>query len=68
MRLHDLHERNIRRYSAAAKADVFGAMGSWNDSPPYMAREKGLSENYKLLSDELFIQIQKALLFAVNEF
>ncbi len=66
--LPDLPERNLRLYSAAAKADVFGAMGSWNDSPPYSAREKGLSEDYKLLSDELFIQIQKALLFAVNEF
>ncbi len=68
MRLPDLPERNLRLYSAAAKADVFGAMGSWNDSPPYSAHEKGLSDDYKRLSDELFIQIQRALLFAVNEF
>ncbi len=67
-RLPDLPERNLRMYSAAAKADVFGAMGSWNDSPPYSAHEKGLSDDYNRLSDELFIQIQKALLFAVNEF
>ncbi len=63
-----LPERNLRLYSAAAKADVFGAIGSWNDSPPYSAHEKGLSDDYKRLSDELFIQIQRALLYAVNEF
>lgn len=67
-KLPDLPERNLRLYSAAAKADVFGAMGSWNDSPPYYAHEKGLSDDYDRLSDELLIQIQKALLFAVNEF
>ncbi len=68
MRLPELPERNLRLYSAAAKADVFGAMGSWNDSPPYSAHEKGLSDDYKRLSDELFIQIQRALLYAMNEF
>lgn len=67
-RLPDLPEHNLRLYSAAAKADVFGAMGSWNDSAPYLAHNKGLSDDYNRLSDELFIQIQKALLFAVNEF
>ncbi len=65
--LPDLPERNLRLFSAAAKADVFGAMGSWNDSPPYSAHEKGLSDDYNRLSDELFIQIQRALLYAVNE-
>lgn len=66
--LPDLPERNLRLYCAAGKADVFGAMGSWNDSPPYCAYEKGLSEEYNRLSNELFIQIQKALCFAVNMF
>ncbi len=68
MRLPEIPERNLRLYSAAAKADVFGAMGSWNDSPPCSAHEKGLSDDYNRLSDELFIQIEMALLFAANEF
>lgn len=54
-------------FDAAFKADVFGAMGSWNDSPPYMAREKGLSEEYDTLSGELLTQIRLATLYAVNE-
>lgn len=65
--LPNLPERNLRLYCAAAKSDVFGAMGSWNDSPPYSAKEKGLADEYRRFSDELFIQIRKALLFAVNE-
>lgn len=64
----DIPEKNMRLAYAAAKSDVFGAMGSWNDSPPYSAAEKGLSDDYKQLSKELFAQIQKALLYAVNEF
>lgn len=66
--LPELPEKNLRLYSAAACAEVFGAMGSWNDSPAYSAREKGLSDDFNKLSNELFIQIEKALLFAVNEF
>lgn len=66
--LLNLPERNLRLYCAASKADVFGGMGSWNDSPPIYAAEKGLSEEYNRLSNELFIQIQKALIFAVNMF
>lgn len=53
--------------SAASKADVFGAMGSWNDEPPYMAHEKGMDEEYNTLSDELLTQIRLAILYAVNE-
>lgn len=52
---------------AASKADVFGAMGSWNDSPPYMAHNKGLDEEYDTLSDELLTQIRLATLYAINE-
>lgn len=66
--LPDLPEKNLRLYSAAAQADVFGAMGSWNDSPPWSAEQKGLSDDYTRMSNELFLQIQKALMFAVNEF
>lgn len=58
---------NEALFLAAAKADVFGAMGSWNDEPPYMAHIKGMDEEYNALSDELFKQIRLAILYAVNE-
>lgn len=58
---------NIPLFEAASIADVFGAMGSWNDSPPCMAHEKGLDTEYKTLSGELLKNIRLALLYAVNE-
>lgn len=64
--IRGISEKNLRVYSAAAKADVFGAMGSWNDSPARYAREKGLSDEYERLSSELFSQIQMALLYSIN--
>lgn len=54
-------------FEAAARADVFGAMGSWNDDPAYMAHEKGLDEEYNRLSDELLKQMRMAILYAVNQ-
>ena len=36
------------------KTQVSGGMGSWNDSPPYIAYSKGLSDEYHLLTDEFF--------------
>ena len=60
-------EKQLRIFEAASVADVFGAMGSWNDSPPYMAHTKGLSEEYEELSDELLRQIRLAILYAINE-
>ena len=54
-------------FAAASKADVFGAMGSWNDSPPYAAHEKGLDAEYDQLSAELLKNIRLAILYAVNE-
>ena len=58
---------NLQIFGAASRADVFGAMGSWNDSPPYMAHEKGLDKEYERLSDELLRNIRLALLYAINE-
>lgn len=54
-------------FEAASNADVFGAMGSWNDSPCCSAYEKGLEEEYNRLSDELLKQIRLAILYTVNE-
>lgn len=60
-------EENKRMFYAASKADVFGAMGSWNDSPPWYAQEKGLGDEYENLSNELLKQIRLAVLYAINE-
>ena len=54
-------------FYASDKADVFGAMGSWNDSPPYMAHEKGLDKEYEELSARLLKNIRLAVFYAVNE-
>lgn len=54
-------------YYAVVEADVFGAMGSWNDSPPYYAHEKGLEKEYDALSDALLKQLRKNLMFITNE-
>ncbi|MBQ2780934.1 MAG: hypothetical protein IJF42_05175 [Clostridia bacterium] len=54
-------------YYAVDKADVFGAMGSWNDSPPYYAHEKGLDKEYNELSNELLVQLRYNLMYVANE-
>lgn len=60
-------ESHLPIFQAAGLADVFGAMGSWNDSPPYMAHEKGMDGEYEALSEELLKQLRLAVLYAVNE-
>jgi len=65
--LLELPEKNLRIFKAAEVADVFGAMGSWNDSPPYYAHEKGLGKEYEELSAELSRQVRLAILYAINE-
>ena len=62
-----LPEKFLSIFYAADRADVFGAMGSWNDSPPYMAHEKGLEKEYDELSARLLKNIRLAVLYAVNE-
>jgi len=54
-------------YYAIMHADVFGAMGSWNDSPPYYAEEKGLGKEYDELSNKLLAQLRYNLMYVVNE-
>lgn len=63
----ELPEINKRLFYASDISDVFGGMGSWNDSPPYCAYEKGLENEYNSLSNELLTQIRLALLYSVNE-
>lgn len=64
---NEMPPKNRRMFSAAQTAYVFGGMGSWNDSPPYLAGEKGLADEYVRLTNELFRQIMRALMYAVNE-
>ncbi len=54
-------------YAAVNEADVFGAMGSWNDSPPYCAHQKGLDREYEALSDRLLELLRYQLMYAANE-
>lgn len=54
-------------YYAVSTADVFGAMGSWNDSPPCYAHFKGLDQEYDTLSSRLLMQIRTNLMYIVNE-
>ena len=54
-------------YYAVEKADVFGAMGSWTDSPPYYAHKMGLDKEYNELSDRLLKQLRYHLMYVVNE-
>lgn len=54
-------------FSAASAADVFGAMGSWNDEPGWLAQDKGLGPQYDELSDQLLRNIRLAILYAINE-
>ena len=65
--LPPLPAKHRQMFMAASKADVFGAMGSWNDEPPYAAHEKGLDAEYDRLSAELLKNIRLAVLYAVNE-
>ena len=51
----------------ANRSDVFGAMGSWNDSPPCYAHEMGLDKEYNSLSDRLLQQIRYHLMYVTNE-
>lgn len=60
-------EENAKLLRAADNCDVFGAMGSWNDSPPYAAYKMGLEKEYDELSDKLFQEMTKAILYSVNE-
>lgn len=67
LELPQIPQQNLQIFEAASIADVFGAMGSWNDSPPYMAHKKGLDKEYEALSAELFKNIRLAILYAINE-
>lgn len=58
---------NLALFTAASAADVFGGMGSWNDDAAGLAQYKRRGKEYDELSSELFTQMRKATLFAINE-
>ena len=58
---------NLALFNAASAADVFGGMGSWNDDAAGLAQHKKRAKEYDELSSELFTQMRKATLFAINE-
>ena len=58
---------NLALFTAASAADVFGGMGSWNDDAAGLAQHKKRAKEYDELSSELFTQMRKATLFAINE-
>ena len=53
---------NLALFTAASAADVFGGMGSWNDDAAGLAQHKKRGKE-----SELFTQMRKATLFAINE-
>ena len=59
--------KHLSIFRAASAADVFGAMGSWNDGPGWLAQDKGLGQQYDELSDQLLRNIRLAILYAINE-
>ena len=60
----NLANRNI--YMACRKADVFGGMGSWNDSTENVANSMGLGDEHTRLTLNLIRAVQTATLFVVN--
>lgn len=56
-----------RLFDVACGAWVFGGMGSWNDSSPFLAYEKGLEAEYDRLTNELYHHINLALRYSANQ-
>ena len=56
----------MKYYLAADVADVFGAMGSWNDEPASAAREQHKEKDYATFSDRLLCSVRLLTMYAVN--
>lgn len=54
-------------FEAASNAEVFGGMGSWNDLPAGMAGEKSREADYNELSDRLYKEVMRSVMYAMNE-
>ena len=56
----------MKYYVAADLADVFGAMGSWNDEPAAIAQQKNKMRDYETLSERLLCAVRLMTMYAVN--
>ncbi len=56
----------MKYYVAADLADVFGAMGSWNDEPAAIAQQKDKMRDYETLSERLLCAVRLMTMYAVN--
>lgn len=69
--LPQLSEQGIRIFRACETADIYDARlnyhWKWTEFVKTAADEHGLSEEYEAVTNELLLQMQNALLFAVNE-
>lgn len=61
-----LSPEKLQLFHALTWAWVFGSMGWWNDSPPYMAKEKGMSDDFEYLTTQLYENVLIALVHCVN--
>lgn len=59
-------EDMMKFYVASDMADVFGAMGSWNDTGAAAAQSHDRSRDYVTLSDRLVCGIRLMTMYAVN--
>ncbi len=66
--LPEFNDEQLRLFLAASRADVFGGMGSWNDTPPCMAHEKKLDKEYDNLSRNLYNASRKAVMHVANNY
>ncbi|ANF97887.1 hypothetical protein [Paenibacillus bovis] len=65
--LPDVYSDEARRLlNAVYKTWVFGAMGSWNDEPPYSAHLHDKSEEYERISAQLYAALLQTAQAAVN--
>ena len=58
--------KSQRIINAVYSSWVFGGMGSWNDSPPYSAHEKGKEHEFNKYSNTLYETMMDCIEGAVN--
>lgn len=51
---------------ACIKSDLFGGMGSWFDSPLYLAEQRNMTDRFNMVSFKLKDEIRKSRIYVVN--
>lgn len=62
------NDTSFKLLHAISSAWGFGGMGSWNDSPPYYAHDKGLDDEYNRVTNNLYETYLKTLEWLSNNF